>query len=290
MVELYTLSFFLAMSETQLPLRETQQIGDQTREYLVTSQQLPLLTEYGMGMIGHSEAQEGFRFVRLRPSFAQVLVTLSGCGIVQVGNGWRELKPGMAYLMPAETLSAYHVPTGGHWTLLWVHINAGALRFPSPLATIVEQETQALQYSVGGLLHEALGYAEPEPLADWIRLTACEVRRLVCGTTRNTSRLSPLWAEVQANLAHSWTRDELAGRLGLSGERLRKLCQDSTGISPMAYVTRLRMQHAAALLASGRYSVTQVSLRVGYDNTLAFSTAFKRVMGMPPSSCLPRNL
>lgn len=276
------------MSENQLNLRETQQIGEQTVERLVTASQVPLLAQYGLGMAGCSVAHAGFRFVRARPHFGQLLTTLQGSGIVRVGESWRELKAGMVYLMPPHTFSAYYAPTEVAWTLLWVHINAETLDFHSAQAQIVERDTQALQCSLEGLLHEAHGPAEPEPLADWVRLVACETRRLVCGTPRNLSRLAPLWSTVQANLAHPWTRDELAAQLNLSGERLRKLCQETQGMSPMAYVTRLRMQHAASLLASGRYTVTQVSLRVGYDNTLAFSTAFKRVLGTPPSACLPR--
>lgn len=275
------------MSESQLNLRETQQIGSKTEERLVTAQQLPLLNEYGMGMVGRSDSAFGFRFIRHRPTFGQVIVTLAGQGTVWVEGAWQELGPGSAYLMPAQAPCAYFTAETAHWTLLWVHLNDGALVFPSPSAQVALVERETLTHSIEGLLAEALGPAEPDPLADWVRLVAREVRRLVCGQSKSATRLSPLWAEVQANLAHPWTRDELAGRLGLSGERLRRLCLESTGLSPIAYVTRLRMQHAAALLASGRYSVTQVSLRVGYENNLAFSTAFKRVMGTTPSSCLP---
>jgi AraC-like DNA-binding protein len=271
------------MSQTQINLRETQQIGEQTTEKLVTANQLPHLNSLGIGMIGRSDAYFGFRFVRSCPHFGQLLVTLEGSGMARVGGSWQELKPGMIYLMPSKALSAYHVAEGQRWSLLWVHIHANTLVFPSKESQIVTQDTRALQYSIEGLLQEAHGLAEPEPLADWTRLVACEVRRAICGTSKNRARLAPLWAEVQADLAHPWTRAELASQLSLSGERLRKLCQESVGVSPMAYVTKLRMQHAASLLASGRYSVAQVSLRVGYDNTLAFSTAFKRVMGMPPS-------
>jgi AraC-like DNA-binding protein len=277
------------MSENQQTLREVQQIGEDTQERLVTMQQLPLLALHKLGMVGHSDARAGFHFVRSCPHFAQVLVTLEGCGIVRVKESWQELKPGMAYLMPTRAFSAYYARGGEIWSVIWVHINADTLSFPSPDAQILHRDTRALQYSVEGLLYEAHGLAEPEPLADWVRLVACEVRRLVSGTPGNAMRLAPLWSDVQTNLTYPWTCEELAARLNLSGERLRKLCQETVGTSPMAHVTQLRMRHAAALLASGGYSVTEVSCRVGYDNTLAFSTAFKRVMGTTPSSCLPRH-
>lgn len=276
------------MMKTQLNLRETQQIGDCTVESLIAPQQLPLLEQHGLGLVGRSEAQFGFHFVRPRPHFGQLLATQAGKGIVRVGDVWKELHPGMVYLTPPHQLSAYYAPESGTWSVLWVHLIGDHQSFPPFPTQLLERDLSALTWSIQGLLHEASGPAELEPLTDWVRLLATETRRLIYGTTKNTTRLSPLWAEVQANLAHPWTRDELAQRVSLSGERLRKLCQETLGMSPIAYVTRLRMQHAASLLASGRYSVAQVALRVGYDNTLAFSTAFKRVMGTTPSSCLPR--
>jgi AraC-like DNA-binding protein len=279
----------MTMRKTQLQLSETQHVGESTLETLVTTQQVPLLEHHGISMVGVSQAKAGFYFVRPNPNFAQVLATVAGYGMVRVGEDWQELRPGMAYLMPAHVLSAYYAPDTEVWSLLWVHLHPTALNFPSRDALVLEKNLRALQATLEGLIAEAHGLAEPEPLADWVRLLACELRRLVSGTARNTLRLSPLWGEVQANLAHHWTREELSGRLNLSGERLRKLCQESLGMSPMAYVTQLRMQHAASLLASGRYSVTQVAYRVGYENTLAFSTAFKRVTGTTPSSCLPRH-
>jgi transcriptional regulator GlxA family with amidase domain len=51
----------------------------------------------------------------------------------------------------------------------------------------------------------------------------------------------------------------------------------------MRYVTRLRLRHAASLLASHIYSVELVARKVGYTNAFAFSTAFKREMGASPS-------
>jgi len=58
----------------------------------------------------------------------------------------------------------------------------------------------------------------------------------------------------------------------------------------MEHVTQIRMQHAVALLATGYYSVTAVSERVGYSSPFAFSAAFKRVLGVPPSQYVTAKL
>jgi len=55
------------------------------------------------------------------------------------------------------------------------------------------------------------------------------------------------------------------------------------GTPPMQYLTSWRMQIAANQLLSTTDSVTAVANRIGYDSEAAFSRAFKKVVGAPPS-------
>jgi AraC-like DNA-binding protein len=56
-----------------------------------------------------------------------------------------------------------------------------------------------------------------------------------------------------------------------------------TGLAPLTYLARHRMQVAARLLASGDVTVAQVGARVGFGSAAAFSRAFKRAHGRAPS-------
>ena len=55
------------------------------------------------------------------------------------------------------------------------------------------------------------------------------------------------------------------------------------GTPPMQYLANWRMQVAANQLLSTTDSVVAVANRVGYDSEAAFSRAFKKVVGAPPS-------
>jgi len=55
------------------------------------------------------------------------------------------------------------------------------------------------------------------------------------------------------------------------------------GTPPMQYLANWRMQVAANQLLSTTDSVTLVANAVGYDSEAAFSRAFKKVLGVPPS-------
>ena len=48
------------------------------------------------------------------------------------------------------------------------------------------------------------------------------------------------------------------------------------------------MEAGIELMKSGRYNVTQIAMRLGYDTLQSFSKAFRRVMDVPPTEYLRR--
>lgn len=83
--------------------------------------------------------------------------------------------------------------------------------------------------------------------------------------------------------AHPWTIESLAKSVGLSRSALAERFTQFVGQPPMHYLTNWRMQLAANQLRSGIESVSVVANLVGYESEAAFSRAFKKVVGTPPS-------
>ena len=83
--------------------------------------------------------------------------------------------------------------------------------------------------------------------------------------------------------AQNWTIEELAREVGLSRSVLAERFTSLVGIPPMQYLAKWRMQIAAALLSGGRANVATIAAEIGYESEAAFSRAFKKMVGMPPS-------
>ena len=77
---------------------------------------------------------------------------------------------------------------------------------------------------------------------------------------------------------------QIAKRLDLSEEYLRRVFKESEKTSPKKYLQDLRIRRASSLLTSGYYSVRQVAEKCGFMDEKYFSTAFKKSTGIRPSA------
>ena len=84
--------------------------------------------------------------------------------------------------------------------------------------------------------------------------------------------------------AAEWSLTRLAGRVHVSAAYLVRLFSQHMEISPMAYLTRLRAERAAALLIESDRSVTEIGRIVGWRDPSYMSRRFSGVFGMAPTA------
>jgi AraC-like DNA-binding protein len=270
-------------------LRETHSIGSQTREWLVPDTACPALHEARIQLCGVSAARPGFGFVRRCPERSQLLLSLGPGGSAWLDGAWHDLATGQGYLTPPGASHAYHCQPGAEWLTVWVILlepEDEPRLVTAEAPTLLNTDARPLHDAVLNLHRETVGAGDPAIVRLYGELVGALVRRHLA-PVRTDQRLWRLWEEVDADLGRPWTLGDLARLAGLGDEQLRRLCQRHLGVSPMQHLTRLRMHRAAALLATGGRSVGTVATVVGYDNAFAFSTAFRRLMGRPPSQLLP---
>ncbi|MEV0720993.1 AraC family transcriptional regulator [Asanoa sp. NPDC050611] len=79
-----------------------------------------------------------------------------------------------------------------------------------------------------------------------------------------------------------WTVEALARVALASRSAFAKRFRETVGDSPARYLARIRMEHAKRLLAD-QVTVAEVAVRLGYGSEAAFSRAFRRHAGLPPT-------
>ena len=90
-------------------------------------------------------------------------------------------------------------------------------------------------------------------------------------------------ALLHAHAARPWTIEDLAREVGLSRSVLAERFADLVGLPPMHYLAHWRMQIAAGRLCDGGSNIAVIASEAGYGSEAAFSRAFKKLVGLPPS-------
>ena len=79
------------------------------------------------------------------------------------------------------------------------------------------------------------------------------------------------------------TPQRVARAVGMSERSLRRLFANEVGISFSLYLSRARLMHAMALLATTDHSVLRVAGEVGFDSATSLSRALRRWTGATPA-------
>ena len=91
---------------------------------------------------------------------------------------------------------------------------------------------------------------------------------------------------VHEDPGRDWSSEELAGAVGLSRATFYRRFTAMIGLAPAKYLARWRLLQAQLLLGAGTHGVNEVAELFGYGSAAAFSRAFKRYAGAPPTDLL----
>jgi AraC-like DNA-binding protein len=89
---------------------------------------------------------------------------------------------------------------------------------------------------------------------------------------------------IHSDVRHGWRVAELAKHVGMSRSAFAARFVGTVGCAPMEYIARWRMSLAQDGLSRGGKTMDRLAEEIGYESASAFSTAFRRRLGCPPSA------
>jgi AraC-like DNA-binding protein len=103
-----------------------------------------------------------------------------------------------------------------------------------------------------------------------------------------TGTLSPLqWSRVRdycfSHIDERITLDDLAGLCGLGRFAFLKQFKRTVGMTPHAWLLRLRLERACGLLSRSGQPIIDVAQAVGFYDQSHFNRAFRQAFGVAPS-------
>lgn len=88
---------------------------------------------------------------------------------------------------------------------------------------------------------------------------------------------------VREHLAEEMSGEALAKVAGLSPFHFARVFKESTGMTPLQFVTRERITRAQQLIRETSRSLIEIALDVGYTSPSHFAKVFRRVAGVAPN-------
>jgi len=87
---------------------------------------------------------------------------------------------------------------------------------------------------------------------------------------------------IENNFSEKITIDQLAAMQAIGRRNLERRFKKATDNTIVEYIQRVKMEAAKMSLETSRENVNEVMYKVGYTDTKAFRTTFKRITGLSP--------
>ncbi|RIK86802.1 MAG: AraC family transcriptional regulator [Hyphomicrobiales bacterium] len=218
-------------------------------------------------------------------SRAQLLYPFRGSVMIATGQGRWMVPPGHAMWIPAGVEHA--VEMIGVVRMRSAYVLAGVGQgLPDSLQVLAVSE---LMRSLIVEAVQAGGDEAGERAAAIMRLILLEIPRLeerpFALPFPVDPRLVRLCREFVAAPSAGATIDRWAAGAGMSRRSFTRAFQRETGVSLSVWRRQATLLAALPLLARGR-SVTQVAFDLGYESAPAFTTMFRRMLGVAPRTYL----
>ncbi len=158
------------------------------------------------------------------------------------------------------------------------------LRFKKDASLVQFDMHGRIEHQVRWLIEEGQASRSPDQeFQNALMLSALrEYQRLALGT--ESAVVLDVTRYVQSRLPAAITLDELARHVGLSKSYFARMFHAASGQSPIAFVRKLRVEAARALVLRTTRPLKLIAADLGFADEFHFSRVFRAVTGVSPSS------
>lgn len=235
------------------------------------------------GYGGLNPTQFGYEYCRPGHDYGPVVRTywllhyvVSGHGHFEIGGQRFELGAGDIFVIPPEEASYYCASMEDPWHYIWVGFTADKL----PVMLNYHIHCPEL----GSVFHKMLECLEMENgksaflAARLWDMMSVLLERQPGSVDHVEKAIHCMHTEYMTGIGVQ----EVAERLNLERSYFSVLFKKKMGLSPQAYLMRLRMENAAKLLIQQGVSVSVAAACVGYSDIYNFSKMFRKYFGVSP--------
>lgn len=266
--------------------------------------------------IGFVSLNHQWRFDHVVSPFSRLYLITGGEAWVFHHDHKYLLKPGNLYLIPSYTYSKYHCEHFmEQYYISFLDEMEEGLSVYETMAFVYEVKAKPIDHHLFKRLlqlnpdkpikrsdpktydnrSDLLSFNLPEPRQSWNDFVEGQgillqlFSRFIVNTTpdheekiKSYRRLAASIRFIHRNIKEKLSVEELAEQACLHPDYFSRLFMSITGVRPIEYIQKKRMERAQLLLTTTHATVSEIAEEVGLPNTPYFSRLFKRNYGMSP--------
>jgi AraC-like DNA-binding protein len=244
----------------------------------------------------------------IHPASPSVKFVLQGEEVYEIDGRTRSVRAGEFMLFDGATKASVAIRGSDTAVGLCIYLpsdHLGLCRLPDdrdllpgslmgcsddPFASFLKEQASVLckEPRAGFRLANGIIRKTSSESTQFLRRFANKLERL--GVQRSTTRIEILHrlerarAFIHAHLYRTVRLEEIAHQASISRFHLTRLFAEVYGDPPLTYHRNLRLDASEGRLKRGEISPSQVADELGYSNPSAFTRAFVRRFGVPPSA------
>ncbi|GMK43613.1 AraC family transcriptional regulator [Paenibacillus glycanilyticus] len=247
-----------------------------------------------VGKYTHPEDHNVYRETGLK--YFSLHFIVSGKGFIEINDTVTALKSGEAFLhMPFQKMR-YYTSKDEPWVIYWLQFSGSQLAdfllqsgfYESTIWSI--NDIESLEQAFVGLMDE-IETNNISRLANISTLTYSILTQFTSNATPFSShrgkakidRIFELLPEMQQNAHLPFTMEEWAFKADLTPNYFGSLFKKVTKMTPLAYITKCRIQTSKRLMLSDIHMpIYEIATASGYPSASYFNKIFLEIEGMTP--------
>ena len=229
---------------------------------------------------------------------------VKGCGWYEIGGQHYDIGPNQYFIIPMGTPHDYGAVNEDPWTIYWIHFRGTLASCYADQAITPKEIRSELHSRIAnrqnlfeeifrtlqrGFTLENLSFASS--LFHYYLGSLRYIHQYRNATRKEESAVDATDAQqvvaalihyMEENTEKHLTMEMLSRYSGYSASHMSLLFRRQTGMAPMAYFNKLKMNEACYLLVHTDMKVNQICHKLGIDDSYYFSRLFSKVVGMSP--------
>lgn len=230
-------------------------------------------------------------------------IVLAGKGTFSCEGKTHALTAGHTFLIEPEQLISYESDAAEPWRYRWVAFSgslsselvaaAGFTREQQVVFTADKRRASALFRQIYETFRRG-GAAADMKAVGYLHLLLAQYKALLepsdvssdrTGHSEGDHLLQQVVHYLSTQYAHPVSIEQMAESLGYNRAYLSRLFKQRTGLSPVTFLLKLRIDKARHMLRDRpELTIEQISASVGLQDALYFSKQFRRLHGQSPSA------